>query len=275
MRKQTGLTRIDAAVALACIALVLAQAAVLNAGGRERSKKEVCLANMRMLTAAWQMYANDNAGKIVNGGQPWSNNPTPKEPYWCTPLPPVPMTDEVGTFPITRFDWDITPAYSGVALPYAERVSLLKRGALYGYVQNPDIYRCPEADKTAHRSYVMPTSMNAAWTFDPICFPSVKVAKSTGQIVKPNEKIVFLEEKTITPDAFMFPASVTCGLFDRLSITHDSGANFAFADGHAKYHRWECQSTITWASGGNPPSPSDTCFTTKDWAWLQNAIWGN
>jgi prepilin-type processing-associated H-X9-DG protein len=271
MRKQTGLTRVDAAVALACIALVLAQAAVLNAGGRERSKKEVCLANLRMLTAAWQMYADDNAGKIVNGGQPWSGNGSlhPTEPYWCTPLPPVAATDEVGTFPTVRFDWDNT-------LPYAERVSLLKRGAIYGYVQNPDIYRCPEADKTAHRSYVMPTSMNAAWTFDPTCFPSVKVAKSTGQIVKPNERIVFMEEKPISPDAFMFPALVTCPLLDRLGVTHGSGANFAFADGHAEFHQWECQTTIRWCKGeiSSTTVAADTCFQTKDRAWVQNAIWG-
>jgi prepilin-type processing-associated H-X9-DG protein len=269
MNTNKGLTRIDAIIAVACIALVLAQAAVLNAGGRERSKREICLANLRTLTAAWKMYADDNGGKLVNGGQPWSNNPPIKEPYWCTPLPPLAATDEVGTFPTTRFDWDFT-------LPYAERVSLLKRGALYGYVQNPDIYRCPEADKTAHRSYIIPTSMNAAWANgDQSCFPVSKVAKSTSQIVKPNERIVFMEEKTITPDAFMFPALATCQLVDKLSVTHNSGTNFAFADGQAEYHRWECQSTITWASGGNPPSPSDTCFTTKDLAWVQNAIWGN
>ena len=54
MRRQTGLTKVDVVVALACIALVLAQAGIINAGGRERSKREVCLANLRTLTAAWQ-----------------------------------------------------------------------------------------------------------------------------------------------------------------------------------------------------------------------------
>ena len=54
MRK--GLTRVDAAVALACVALILAQAGVINAGGRERAKREVCLANLRSLVNAWQTY---------------------------------------------------------------------------------------------------------------------------------------------------------------------------------------------------------------------------
>ena len=75
--RESGFTRVDAAVALACIALVLAQAGMINAGGRERAKREVCLANLMSLTAAWQMYAQDNSGKLVNGGQPPSNIPAP------------------------------------------------------------------------------------------------------------------------------------------------------------------------------------------------------
>ena len=67
MRNKSGLTRVDAAVALACIALVLAQAGMINAGGRERENAEVCLANLRSLANAWQTYTNDNKGKIPVG----------------------------------------------------------------------------------------------------------------------------------------------------------------------------------------------------------------
>jgi prepilin-type processing-associated H-X9-DG protein len=225
-----------------------------------------------MLTAAWKAYADDNGGKLVNGGQaPW--NSAMKEPYWYTPLPPLAATDEVGTFPTTRFDWDIT-------LPYAERVSLLKRGALYKYCQDVTVFRCPMADKNMHRSYIMPTSMNAAWTDGAggtgvPGYPVNKVAKSTGQIARPNERIAFLEEKVVTPDAFEFPIDFPSHpLCDRLSIMHGNGINFGFADGHAEYRQWECQSTITWALGGNPPAVSDTCFRTKDRTWVQNAMWG-
>jgi prepilin-type processing-associated H-X9-DG protein len=117
--------------------------------------------------------------------------------------------------------------------------------------------------------------MNAAWSIgDQACFPSSKVAKITGQIAKPNERIVFMEEKILSPDAFMFPALTSCVLVDRLSVTHGSGTNFAFADGHTEYHQWQCQSTITWASGGASPA-MDNCFQTKDGAWVQNAVWGD
>ena len=64
----------DAIIVVVCVALVLAQAGVINAGGRNIAKREVCLANLRTLTAAWQMYAQDNAGKFPvgwNGGTMW------------------------------------------------------------------------------------------------------------------------------------------------------------------------------------------------------------
>jgi prepilin-type processing-associated H-X9-DG protein len=260
MRKQTGLTRVDAAVALACVALVLVHVGVINAGGRERSKREVCMANLRMLTAAWQMYADDNAGKLVNGGQvPWGLS---REIRWCTPNNTSP------------FDWELT-------LPYQQRVDLLKQGALYRYVVNVEIYRCPEADKNMHRSYIMPTSMNAAWTTDGHTevagYPLSKVAKNTGQIAKPNERIVFLEEKIITPDAFEFPYDMTAALCDTLSIMHGNGINLGFADGHAEYHQWECQSTIRWCKGEiyNDAVAADTCFRTKDRVWIRKALWGD
>jgi prepilin-type processing-associated H-X9-DG protein len=264
MRRKTGFTRIDAVFVLACIILVLWQAAVINAAGRERSKRELCLANLRMLTAAWQTYAADNNGKIVNGGQTPFNSVT--EPFWCTPLPPVPATDEVGTFPTTRFDWDLT-------LPYAERVSLLKRGALYGYVQNLDIYRCPEADKDMHRTYIIPVSMNAACM---VCgYPgNGPVVKNSAQIARPAERIAFLEEKRLSPDAFQFPySSNPYWWLDKPSITHLNGANFGFADGHAEYHRWQCEATIKWieCDSCQPPGVSQC---PNDVQWMSNGVWG-
>jgi prepilin-type processing-associated H-X9-DG protein len=271
MRKKSGLTRIDAVVALACVALVLAQVGIINAGGRERSKRELCLANLRMLTAAWKAYADDNAGKLVNGGQSPSSNPAPTEPYWCTSF---------NTPADPGYDWDWNAAFGAPVLNFEQRVEKLKKGALYKYCQDVIVFRCPEADKDMHRTYVMPTPMNAAWTMAGGLlgvpgYPINKVAKNTGQIARPNERIVFLEEKILTPDAFEFPIDFPSDpLCDALSIVHGNGINFGFADGHAEYHQWECQSTITWASGGNPPPGPDTCFQTKDQAWLRNAIWG-
>ena len=276
MRKQVGLTMIDVAVALACVALVLAQAGVINAGGRERSKREVCLANLRTLTASWKMYADDNAGKLVNGGQTgmgfggaaydWV-----KEPWWCTPLYPLPTSDEFGTFNAKRFDWDLT-------LPYGERVKLLQQGALYKYCPDVTFFRCPEADKNMHRSYIMPSSMNAEWQNAPPGYISQGgLVKNTGQIARPSERIVFLEEKVITPDAFQFPTpSGLPWTFDKPNIMHSDGVNFGFADGHADYRKWECAAVLRWAKSdtGGTPTMAELAACPTDYNWLLNAVWG-
>ena len=166
-----------------------------------------------------------------------------------------------------------------MVLSYEQRVAKLKKGALYRYVANVEIYRCPEAAKDAHRSYVMPTSMNAAWQGGGSIFPTSKVAKNTGQIAKPNERIVFLEESEITPDAFQFPYPLTGNnLCDAPSIMHGNGINIGFADGHAEYHQWECPATIQWCKIGmsyNTTVAADTCFNAKDRVWIRKVIWGD
>ena len=76
MINKTGVTRIDVMVAAVCAIFLFINIGVITAGGRARAKKEVCLENMRALTAGWQMYAEDNGGKLVNGA-PLNNAPCP------------------------------------------------------------------------------------------------------------------------------------------------------------------------------------------------------
>jgi prepilin-type processing-associated H-X9-DG protein len=254
---------------------------------RAQAKRIVCLNGLKQLVTAWMVYADNSDSKLVNGGQaggsPFYDWVT--DAWWCTPLAttshPLPTADAAGTgwFP-QRYDWDITGGVrSGVALPYKERELLLTQGALFKYAQNVKIYRCPEADKTVHRTYIMPTSMNAAWYgMDTSGYPYNKIAKRLGQITRSKERVVFFEEKNITSDAFEFPDGMGVGLCDVLNITHGNGANFGFADGHADYHKWECPETIQWCKIGmsyNATVAGDNCFRTKDRLWIRNVVWGN
>ena len=209
--------------------------------------------------------------------------PAVTEPYWCTPLPPLAADDEVGTgWPTTRYDWDLS-------LPYEERVSLMKRGALYRYCPNVKSYRCPEADKTMHRTYDIIESMNAQWPYH----AEGDVAKRIGQIKKSKERIVFLEERKISGDTFIFlyktDDTTAAHLYwdgDMPNVMHGNGANFGFADGHADYHGWQCASTLDMAR--RPPSLPPLLGTDYDpyWTraqtecknvdakWMENAVWG-
>jgi prepilin-type N-terminal cleavage/methylation domain-containing protein/prepilin-type processing-associated H-X9-DG protein len=281
--KEKGFTLVELLVVIAIIALLMGLLLPALAKARTHAKRIVCLSGVKQLVLGWMAYAENNDGKLVNGGE----LPEPaKETYWCTPHTPVPLTDETGTYAsTTRFDWDLS-------LPYAERVSLLKRGALFKYCPNIKSYRCPEADKEMHRTYVMPESMNAKW--GPPWHPEGEVAKRMGQIKKASERIVFLEERRITGDTCIFPYktiddSTSPHVYwdgDIPNIMHGNGANFGFADGHADYRQWVCKSTLELAkrppSAGIPTAAELNALWSRamtecgnvDGKWMENAVWG-
>jgi len=100
-----------------------------------------------------------------------------------------------------------------------------------------------------------------------------------GQIKRSKERVVFFEEKNITPNAFQLPIDFpTHPLCDPPDVMHGNGGNFGFADGHAEYHQYECDATIQWCKIGmsyNATVAGDNCFRTKDRLWIRNAVWGN
>jgi prepilin-type N-terminal cleavage/methylation domain-containing protein/prepilin-type processing-associated H-X9-DG protein len=281
-RSEAGFTLVELLVVIAIIALLMAVLLPALNKARTQGKRIVCLNGLKQLVTAWMTYADNSDSKIVNGGQ--AGGPTRyacvREPFWCTGNP---------TTAINGYDWntDTTNATVGVVLSYDDRVTKMKEGALYRYCQNIKSYRCPEADKDMHRSYIMPTPMNAAWLQGDCLtgqngYPVSKVVKRLGQIKKSKDRIVFFEEKRISPDAFQLPIeySSSVPLCDPVNIMHGNGGNFGFADGHAEFHQYECAATIDWGHGGPAPSLSDTCFMglvagkQGDYKWLKNAVWG-
>jgi prepilin-type N-terminal cleavage/methylation domain-containing protein/prepilin-type processing-associated H-X9-DG protein len=279
LNRKRGFTLVELLVVIAIIALLMAVLLPALSKARTQAKRIVCLSGLKQLTLAWMSYADNSDGKIVNGGQtPFDSV---KEPFWCTPLSnatnPLPTTDETGTPGLiaVRYDWQLN-------LPYKEREWLLKHGALYKYCSNLKSYRCPEADKEMHRTYIIPTSMNG---FCGVCgFPGgteAYVVKRTGQIKKTAERAVFFEEKRITPDSFIF-ASPTDSVYphweyDNPNIMHGDGANFGFADGHADFHKWEGPETLDWIRRGwtgTAPTCTTSVKACNDLKWMGNAVWG-
>ena len=68
-RSEAGFTLVELLVVIAIIALLMGILIPALTKARRVAKRVVCMSNMRQLLAAWMSYAEQNDGKLVNGGQ--------------------------------------------------------------------------------------------------------------------------------------------------------------------------------------------------------------
>ena len=67
MSRRAGFTPIELPVVIAIIAILMAILIPTLHRAREQGQRATCLSNLKQLTAAWMMYANENDDKIVHG----------------------------------------------------------------------------------------------------------------------------------------------------------------------------------------------------------------
>lgn len=69
MRK-AALTKTDVFIALACVALLLANLGAVGSGGRRRAKEAVCVSNLKRWGTVWKAFVDDNEGAFT-GESAW------------------------------------------------------------------------------------------------------------------------------------------------------------------------------------------------------------
>jgi prepilin-type N-terminal cleavage/methylation domain-containing protein/prepilin-type processing-associated H-X9-DG protein len=265
-REHTGFTLIELLVVISIIALLMAVLMPALSKARKQGKRAACMSNIKQLLLGWTAYGETYEGKIANGGQASLDRPI-TEDYWCTSAKPADLKYDWDWFP-----WDITTLQ--------KRIDKLKTGSLWPYLKNPDIYRCPESKRNMHRTYSIVTSMNARWDFVAKCCDSKEgeINYSLGQIQKPQEKIVFVEEGFPSPNAFevYYVKESWC---DKPQAPHNKAANFGYSDGHVELWKYEdkrtmCWATIDWSNPQDPPGCSGDQPGNKDMQKFKIATWG-
>ncbi len=207
-------TLIELLVVIAVISLLMSILMPALRKARSQTKRAICKSNARQLQLAWGMYADQNDDKIVSAGQ---NPVQPGEVPWC------------GT------DW----IFARDPTKKQEEIDAMKKGALYPYCTNIDVYLCPESKREMLRTYNIVNSMNGLWTGG----DNGLTIKSRSAVTKPYERIVFIEEGWPTPDSFI--VNYTHELWaDKPTGPHDGGAIFSFVDGHTEYWKWEDERTL-------------------------------
>jgi prepilin-type N-terminal cleavage/methylation domain-containing protein/prepilin-type processing-associated H-X9-DG protein len=227
-------TLIELLVVIAIIAILAAILFPVFAQAREKARQAQCLSNVRQLNMAVQMYVQDY--------------------------------DE--TFPPSQYEGDTIPGRGLLGRIGAERLYMFARVA--PYVKNLGIYVCPSDGKhlrsfrvtEGNTEIVVPTSYYPVGFNGPPDGYWGVFGRGEGQpiaaISRPGDSIVFAERASNTDDwhcdgagssakqALAVDPCPETGIMiggrrcvGGVTTRHNGGANYAFADGHAKWEKSE------------------------------------
>ena len=252
----TGFTLIELLVVIAIIAVLMAILIPALHRAREQGRRALCLSNLKQLTMAWIMYADDNDDILVNGAIGYSN----AETNWGKHKGERAWVDRLAT------GWE-------------EQQDAIRDGALWPYVKDVKMYRCPTGRKEEALTYAIMFSMNAVehdWVKG---VPNAHIKKRTEiHNPAPPYRLVFIDEGFMTPDAYAVYYHQE-NWFDSPPVRHGDGTTLSFADGHSDHWRWKGTDTIKHAReeentgpqvGWTPQTPAGF----QDLYKMQKGCWG-
>jgi len=274
--QRRGFTLIELLVVIAIIAILMAILIPTLNRAKEQAKRGACLNNLRQLQLAWIMYANENDDKLVNGEADEGNDGTA-----------VLITNPNDKHYLEQW-WtgdDCASGYmQGAQLAEDMQIRAIKAGALYPYVKNEKLYKCPTGVRGEMRTYSIVDSMNGLYrTGTHNGNVGVRVGRTVLWVRKtaeisvpgPASRIVFLDEGRVTPDSYATHYD-TERWWDPPHVRHGDGTNVSFADGTAGYWKWKGKKTIEDGKLANPlhqmvPTTPDEY---EDLHNMQRAVWG-
>jgi len=213
---------------------------------REQGKRAVCLSNVKQFGLCWVMYADENDQKIVNACT-WENTEghvDSEEPCWL----------------YFHNDWTAEE----------QRIKGIMDGAMWPYIRQLKIYKCPTGIRGEVNTYAIVDAMNGAMGSTAVGAPKEVYIRRRTQIKRPGERIVFVDEgKTSTQSWTIFYNKASW--WDTPPVRHGDGTNFSFADGHAEYWKWRDARTSKYADGAAEyEAPPDN----PDIQRVQRGAWG-
>jgi hypothetical protein len=265
VRLIAGWTLRDCCTVVAVVSLLLVVTLASASRNEADGSALACRDNLRRLIQAWQMYADDHAGRIVpnNGSDP--NQP---RSTWAAGWLDYQSTDNTNTAFLVNPE-----AYqnrAGLLGPYLQR--------------DASVFRCPADYSTVtlagrvHRR-VRSVSMNNWMGGDAYCGGSgggdYRAYRALSEITHPADRWVIIEERpdSINDSWHAMRLGDKMGgwqLVDYPGNFHGNGAWISFADGQVVFRRWTDRRTLPSFKVGeflplqvpmNPPNP--------DVAWLQ------
>ncbi len=215
-----GFTLIELLVVIAIIAVLMAILMPALNRTKEQGKRATCLSNLKQLTLAWIMYADENDDNLING--------------------------DTGEYSIHQNEtpWVLRDWFSGMTVE--QKTDAILNGALWPYVKTLKLYKCPTVNKIVRggtqeeilRTYSVSDSMNCKGWTNRSDMPGSVMIKKRMKIPNPAYRIVFLDDGgTITSALGGWTVYVKEERWwDPPPVRHGDGSTFSFADGHSDYH---------------------------------------
>ena len=257
------LRRTDLVILVLCGILMAACFGAVGTTGRDRAKRAVCLSNLKVLTQAWRQFADDHDGQLVNGA---AGIGRPNADPW------------VGRC------WHSSYS-SGKQLPRELQWEGIREGALWPYLQELHLYRCPSGRAGAMLTYAIVDSMFGLSRSGTISGregvrvdDTVLWIRNFSEIITPGpaERMVFIDEGWINPDSFATHYQQETW-WDDPPAQHNDGVTASFADGHVEYWQWQGADTIEFGRTDTQRSNNRAPQTPEgreDLHRLQRAVWG-
>jgi len=233
-------------VVIAVIALLIAILIPALRFAKEQAHRVVCMSNLRQLTLAWVAYADDNDGKLVSGRAFGTSGRGSVSGGRRRPI----LKGWVG--------YDFSPSKSRPFwIPDPDK------GALWSYIRDVKIYRCPRGLPghlvtyatviAANGADVEGTSMENSGGWD-LTESGVRVRRTVLKLTRLTDisspgaaqRAVFVDMGQ-TPTSSDFYVSYLYPKWKEFSpppIHHRDGATLSMADGHAEYWKWKGRETV-------------------------------